>query len=66
MARPTKQEAIAIKKRNEDIFAMSVKGYPLDYISSYTGLTKGRVVQILKQMTDIKKVEGENRNEPGS
>jgi len=49
MARPTKQESIAIAKRNTEIFAMNEKGYPLDYIASYYNLTKGRVVQILKK-----------------
>lgn len=66
MARPTKNEAIAIRKRNEDIVAMSVKGYPLHYISSFYNLTKGRVVQILKKESEKKKVEeGKKLNAQG-
>lgn len=54
MARPTKKESIAIIKRNVEIVAMETKGYPLDYICSYFGLTKGRVSQILKNHGDNK------------
>lgn len=56
MPRPTKHEAVIIAKRNEEILIMDEKGYPLDYITSYYGITKGRVVQILKEMKQ-KKVE---------
>ncbi len=49
MARPNKNEAIAIKKRDDEIVEMKKKGYPLDYISSYFSLSKGRVVQIIKK-----------------
>lgn len=62
MARPTKNEAIAIRKRNDTIVAMSVKGYPLDYIASFYNLTKGRVVQILKKE---KVEEGKKPNAQG-
>jgi hypothetical protein len=58
MARPTKSEAVAIKKRDEGIIAMNEKGYPLDYIASYCNLTKSRIVQILKK---IKTNEEENK-----
>ena len=57
IGRPNKNEAIAIKDRNRDIIAMDNKGYPLDYISSYHNLTKGRVVQIIKKEAKKKKVE---------
>ncbi len=59
MPRPTKQEAIAIHKRNDDILVMDQKGYPLDYIASFYNLTKGRVVQILKK--ESVRVEEENK-----
>ena len=62
--RPNKNEAIAIKKRNDDIVAMDAKGYPLDYIASFYNLTKGRVVQILKKESENKKVE-EGKKENG-
>ena len=61
MPRPTKQEAIAIRKRNDDILAMDQKGYPLDYIASFYNLTKGRVVQILKKQSE-KVEEGNKKN----
>ena len=64
MARPTKQESIAIKKRNEEIFAMNEKGYPLDYIASYYNLTKGRVVQILKKESEQRSKREENAQGP--
>ncbi len=65
MARPTKQESIAISKRNAEIFAMSEKGYPLDYIASFYNLTKGRVVQILKKESERQMVEeGNKKNGP--
>ena len=57
MPRPTKQEAIAIRKRNDDVLAMDQKGYPLDYIASFYNLTKGRVVQILKRIKEQKAKE---------
>lgn len=60
MSRPTKQEAVAIHKRNNKMLAMDQKGYPLDYIATFFNLTKGRVVQILKL-----KVEEEKKNAPG-
>lgn len=63
MPRPTKKEAMAIRKRNDDILSMDQKGYPLDYIASFYNLTKGRVVQILKKESENKKVE-EGKNEP--
>ena len=50
--RPNKNEAIAIKKRNEELVAMKQKGYPLDYLASYHNLTKGRVIQIIKKIKD--------------
>ena len=49
MARPTKTEAIAIKKRDEEMLEMDRKNYPLDYISAYFSLSKGRIVQIIKK-----------------
>ena len=49
IGRPDKVEAIAIKKRNEELVAMDEKGYPLDFLANYFNLTKGRVVQILKE-----------------
>ena len=61
MPRPTKQEAIAIRKRNDDILSMDQKGYPLDYIASFYNLTKGRVVQILKKQSE-KVEEGNKKN----
>lgn len=64
MARPTKQESIAIKKRNEELFAMSEKGYPLDYIASYYNLSKGRVVQILKKESDQRSKQERNAQGP--
>lgn len=60
--RPNKNEAIAIKKRNEQIVGMNEKGYPLDYLASFHNLTKGRVVQILKNESEKKKVEGSKEN----
>lgn len=67
MARPNKTKAIAIKKRNKEIVAMDEKGYPLDYLASYSNLTKGRVVQILKKESENKKVEeGNKQNGPQS
>ena len=61
MARPNKNKAIAIKKRNDDILLMDQKGYPLDYIASFYNLTKGRVVQILKKQSE-KVEEGNKKN----
>ena len=61
MARPNKTEAIAIKKRDGDIVAMNLKGYPLDYIASFCNLTKGRVVQILKKKSEQEKVDEGNK-----
>lgn len=49
MARPSKEEAIVIQKRNKELLTMVDKGYPIDYICSYFGLTKGRVSQIIKK-----------------
>lgn len=63
--RPNKNEAIAIKKRNEDIVIMDKKRYPLDYIASYHNLTKGRVVQIVKEEAERKKLKVEGRSENG-
>jgi len=55
MARPDKNKAAIIKKRDELIFKMDKKGYPLDYIASFWNLTKGRVVQIIKSEKRSKK-----------
>ena len=49
MARPNKKEAIVIEKRNQELLTMIEKGYPIDYICSFFGLSKGRVSQIVKQ-----------------
>jgi hypothetical protein len=49
MARPTLIQARIIKKRNNEIKLMIREGYPLDYIVIYTGLTKGRISQIIKE-----------------
>jgi hypothetical protein len=49
MARPNKKEAIVIQKRNKELLAMVKNGYPMDYICSYFGLTKGRISQIIKK-----------------
>lgn len=58
MARPNKNEALAIKKRDESIFIMKQKGYPLDYIASFYNVSKGRIVQILK--TEQQKINKES------
>jgi hypothetical protein len=50
MGRPNKTEAIAKKKRNDEIALMREKGYPLDYIASYFSLSKGRIVQISNEV----------------
>ena len=52
LGRPNKQDAIAISKRNSELYQMFKKGYPRDYIISYFGLTKGRVAQIIKKAQD--------------
>ena len=49
MARPTKKEAVVKQLRDREIVLMVGKGYPLDYICHYFGLTKGRVSQITKK-----------------
>ena len=61
MARPTKAQSIVIQKRNEEILAMVEKGYPMDYIYNYFGLTKGRLSQILKRL----KVGEKDKNNSG-
>jgi len=57
MARPNKKEARIILKRNKIILMMNKKGYPLDYISIFHNLSKGRIVQILKKEIKEEKVE---------
>ena len=47
MARPNKNEAIAIAKRNKELFKM--RKYPQDYLCAYFNLSKGRISQILKK-----------------
>jgi hypothetical protein len=48
MAAPTKEQKIAIEKRNKDIMEMVEKGYPRSYICSYYKLSKGRLSIIIK------------------
>lgn len=49
MARPTKEEQIAIKLRNEAILKMSEQTMTLEYMALYFGLTKGQISKIIKQ-----------------
>lgn len=63
MARPNKNQAAVIKKRNQVIYNMDKKGYPLDYIAFFFTLTKGRVVQIIQSEQKLrKKISRTDRN----
>lgn len=66
MARPNKTQAIAIRNRDKLIFNQDKRGYPLDYLASFHNLTKGRIIQILKNESDEKKKveEGNKQNNP--
>ncbi len=47
MARPTKEAAILIEKRNKDIMSMKQKGYPREYIAGYFNISKSRLSRII-------------------
>lgn len=47
--RPTKKEQAAIAVRDKEIVEMYDKNYPLDYLSTYFGLSKARIVNIYKK-----------------
>lgn len=55
MARPNKNQSTVINKRNQVIYNMNKKGYPLDYIAFFFTLTKGRIVQIIKSEQKLKR-----------
>jgi hypothetical protein len=59
--RPTKTEALAIAKRDVAIIAMDKNGYPRDYIAAYSGLTEGRIAQIISKN---KGREEDNQDDP--
>ena len=50
--RPSKEDSIAIAKRNKEIARMGKK-YPVEYLASFYGLTKGRISQILKEAKNL-------------
>lgn len=51
MARPTKEQEIAIQKRNMDIYKMSKK-YPQTYLVIYFDLSKGTISKIIKEVEE--------------
>lgn len=46
---PTKIEALANQKRDNQIVMMNVKGFPLEYIAGVFNISKSRIVHILKK-----------------
>jgi len=57
MARPTKEQAVVIEKRNREIMEMVEKGYPMDYIYNYFNLSKGRLSQIIRKIKKDGKIQ---------
>lgn len=47
--RPTKEEQIAIQKRNEEIIKMSQETYSVEYLANYFGLSAARISRIIKK-----------------
>lgn len=60
MGRPTKQQQIAIVKRNEKIEEMRGRGYPIQYIADFFSISKYRISQIINKMNKNEEKNKEN------
>lgn len=58
--RPDKEKALANEKRDKNILSMKEKGYPLGYIAQFHGISKSRVIHIVKRKDVEKKLAGSN------